>query len=76
MNNAINRINTLLVKFFSIIFVAGLLASCASVTDSGFEDTETKEKTTVNTDVPEVNPTSTDDEMDPIITDGPGTGGR
>lgn len=77
MTNSIKRIKTLLAKFFSIVLVAGLMASCASVADSGFEENESEEKTTVNSDIPEINPApTTDDEMDPIITDGPGTGGR
>lgn len=76
MKNSINHIKKLLVKFFSIILVAGLIASCTSVADSGFEENETEEKTTVDSDTAEINPTPTaDDEMDPIIKGGP-RGGR
>lgn len=71
-----DRIKTLLVKFFSIALVAGLAASCSSVADSGFDKNEFEEETTVDTDIPEVHPAPTgDDEMDPIITEGP-RGGR
>ncbi len=76
MKNAINHITTLFVKFFSIMLVVGLMASCASVADSGFEETEVKETTTVSSDTPEIDPAPTSaDEMDPIITEGP-RGGR
>ncbi|SHF51260.1 hypothetical protein SAMN05443144_109145 [Fodinibius roseus] len=78
MKNAINHITTLLAKVFSIVLIAGLVASCASVADSGFEQSDVEEQpTTVDSDTPEIDPapTSIDDEMDPIITGGP-RGGR